>query len=142
MYISCHFVCLFKTSIHLSNKQRVMNKTYTVLSNKYCSSYVDTDQQDQMHPIMENTSRLLSPLDENRFSTFTKYKIKQPTNTIIVNEQQQQQQYFDSPTMIVPDDDDEYIPISRCSNKTPSALIESNLDETELSDLLIFTNRT
>ncbi|CAF0903088.1 unnamed protein product [Adineta ricciae] len=124
--------------MHLSNKQRVMNKTYTVLSNKYCSSYVDTDQQDQMHSIMENTGRLLSPLDESRFSTFTKYKIKQPASTIIVNEQQQR--YFDSPTMIVPDDDDEYIPISRCSNKTSSALIESNLDETELSDLLIFTN--
>ncbi|UJR28161.1 hypothetical protein I4U23_009415 [Adineta vaga] len=128
--------------MHLSNKQRVMNQTYTILSNRHCSSHNDVGE-DQTYPISENLTQLSSTLDNNRFCTFTKYKIKQSPSTVIVNEHQQR--YFDSPTMIVPDDDDnDDIPISRCSNKTSftntSVMIEPNLDETELSDLLVFTN--
>ena len=60
----------------------------------------------------------------------------------IVN--QNQQRYFDSPTMITldDDDDDDYIPLSRCSNRISiPAAAEPSLNETDLSDLLIFTNR-
>ncbi len=120
--------------MHFSNKQRTMNKTFTILSNKHCSSHNDVEQ-DQSNCIMENISQL-SP-NNNRFCTFTKCKIKQQSTT------QHQQRYFDSPTMIIPDDE---IPISRCSNKisitTATSTVEPSLDETELSDLLIFTNRT
>jgi hypothetical protein len=116
-----------------------MNKTFTILSNKHYSSYND-GEQDQSNCIMENISQLSTASNHNRFCTFTKCKIKQQTATVIVN--QHQQRYFDSPTMIIPDDD---IPISRCSNKismATTATVEPSLDETELSDLLIFTNRT
>ncbi|CAF4316225.1 unnamed protein product [Rotaria sp. Silwood2] len=120
--------------MHLSNKQRLMNKTFTILSNKY------NFEQDQSNPIMENTSQLSTTLDHNRFRTFTKYKIKQQPTTVIVN--QYQQRYFDSPTMITLDDDDNDIPLMRCSNNKRSITTNSepSLDDTELSDLLIFTN--
>ncbi len=128
--------------MHLSNKQRIMNKTFTVLANKYCSSDNDIEQ-DQSNCILENISQLSTTSNNNRFSTFTKYKIKQQPTAVIVN--QQQQRYFDSPTMITiddDDDDDKDIPISRCSNKTSvTAAAEPSLNETDLSDLLIFTNR-
>jgi V8-like Glu-specific endopeptidase len=116
--------------MHFSNKQRTMNKTFTILSNKHCSSHNDVEQ-DQSNCIMENISQLSITPNNNRFCTFTKCKIKQQSTT------QDQQRYFDSPTMIIPDDE---IPISRCSNKI--SITEPSLDETELSDLLIFTNRT
>ncbi|CAF1233350.1 unnamed protein product [Adineta steineri] len=113
--------------LHLSNKRRVMNKTFTILSNKYCSFHNDIEQN-QSNSICENIDRLSITSNDPRFCTFTKYKINQ-----------HQQRYFDSPTMIIPDDDDDDdIPISRCSNKT--SFVEPNLNETELSDLLIFTN--
>jgi hypothetical protein len=99
-----------------------MNKTFTVLSNKYCSSHNDIEQDQS---------------NDNRFCTFTKYKIKEQPTTVIVN----QQRYFDSPTMISLDDDDDEIPISRCSNKPSATTAEPSLNETELSDLLVFTNR-
>ncbi|CAF3585561.1 unnamed protein product [Rotaria sordida] len=127
--------------MHLSNKQRLMNKTFTILSNKY-----NNVEQDQSNCILENISQLSKTLDNNRFCTFTKYKIKQqhqPT-TVIVN--QHQQRYFDSPTMITLDDDDDdddnNIPLIRCSNNKKSITTNSepSLDDTELSDLLIFTN--
>jgi hypothetical protein len=122
--------------MHLSNKQRIMNKTFTVLSNKYCSSHNDIEQ-DQSNCISEN----INQLNNNRFCTFTKYKIKQQPATVISN--QHQQRYFDSPTMIVLDDDDDDIPVSRCSNKPSvnTTTAEPSLNETELSDLLVFTNR-
>ncbi|CAF1991361.1 unnamed protein product [Rotaria magnacalcarata] len=126
--------------MHLSStKQHLMNKTYTVLSNKYCSSYND-DEQDQSICIMENNSQLSRTLDKNRFSTFTKYKIKQHQTTLSVN--QDQKRYFDSPTMITLDDDDDNdIPLIRCSNKrSNNTNSKLSLNETELSDLLIFTN--
>jgi len=119
-----------------------MNKTFTVLSNKYCLSD-NVVEQDQSNCILENISQSSTTTsNNNRFCTFTKYKIKQQPTTVIVN--QHQQRYFDSPTMIIlDDDDDDEIPISRCSNKTSvNAAVESSLNETDLSDLLIFTNRT
>ena len=119
-----------------------MNKTYTVLSNKYCLSHNDIEQ-DQSISMSENINPLSVTLNDNRFCTFTKYKIKQQPATIVAN--QHQQRYFDSPTMIVlDDDDDDEIPISRCSNKPSAATAsaEPSLNETELSDLLIFSNRT
>jgi hypothetical protein len=122
-----------------------MNKTFTILSNKYCLSDNDVEQ-DQSNYILKNISQssTTTTSNNNRFSTFTKYKIKQQPTTVIVN-QHQQQRYFDSPTMIILDDDDDDIPISRCSNKTSvnaaAADVESSLNETDLSDLLIFTNR-
>lgn len=126
----------------LSNKQRSMNKTFTVLSNKHCSSYNDVEQ-DQSKYFSENINRLPTTLENNRFLTFTKYKIKQqPTNVIINQNQAQKQRYFDSPTMITLDDDENDIPLSRCSNRksmVPNS--EPSLNETELSDLLVFTNR-
>lgn len=113
--------------MHLSNKQRLMNRTFTVLTNKYCS--IDNDfEQDQTNNVQQLS-------DANRFCTFTKYKIKdQPTN---VSVNQSPKRYFDSPTMITLDDDDndDDIPISRCSNRTA-------LNETDLSDLFTFTNRS
>ncbi|CAF1364109.1 unnamed protein product [Adineta steineri] len=121
--------------LHSSNKRRVMNKTFTILSNKYCSSHNDIEQN-QSNSICEDIDRLSITSNDPRFCTFTKYKIKQQSATVVVN--QHQQRYFDSPTMIIPDDDDDDIPVSRCSNKT--SFVESNLNETELSDLLIFTN--
>jgi len=127
--------------MHLSNKQRIMNKTFTILSNKYCLSDNDVEQ-DQSNCILKNISQSSTTTsnNNNRFSTFTKYKIKQQPTTVIVN--QHQQRYFDSPTMIILDDDDDDIPISRCSNKTSvNAAVESSLNETDLSDLLFFTNR-
>jgi hypothetical protein len=125
----------------LSNKQRMMNKTYTILSNKYCSSHNDVEEN-QSKCTLENVNQLSITSNNNRFTTFTKYKIKQQPATVTVN--QHQKRYFDSPTMIVlDDDDDDNIPISRCSNQKTSvtAAAESSLNETELSDLLIFTNR-
>lgn len=108
----------------LSKKQRIMNKTFTVFTNQHCSSNNDLEQ--------ENISPSSPTLNNNRFATFTKCKIKR----------QDQVRYFDSPTMITLDDDDDRdIPVSRCSNKTSAAGAEPNLNETDLSDLLIFTNR-
>lgn len=125
--------------MHLSNKQRLMNKTFTVLSNKYCSTHNDVEQ-DQSNSISENINKLSTTLDNNRFCTFTKYKIKQQPTTVIIN---QQERYFDSPTMITLEDDDNDIPLSRCSTKRSIiATSETTLDEGELSDLLVFTNRT
>ncbi|CAF3399017.1 unnamed protein product [Rotaria sp. Silwood1] len=123
--------------MHLSNKQRLMNKTFTILTNKY------NVEQDQSNSILENINQLSTTLDNNRFCTFTKYKIKQQPTTVIVN--QHQQRYFDSPTMITlddNDDDDNDIPLIRCSNNKRSinTNLEPSLDDTELSDLLIFTN--
>lgn len=116
-----------------------MNKTYTVLLNKYCSSSL-YDEQDQSNGIIENNSQLSTTLDNNRFSTFTKYKIKRSSTTTIVN--QDQKRYFDSPTMITLDGDDNDIPLIRCSNKRSiNDNSKISLNETELSDLLIFTNR-
>ncbi len=120
--------------MHLSNKQRIMNKTFTVLTNKYCSSDNDFEQEQSL----ENISQLSPTSNNNRFCTFTKYKIKQQATSVVVN--QNQQRYFDSPTMITLDDNDDDIPVSRCSNKT-SIIAEPSLNETDLSDLLIFTNR-
>lgn len=121
-----------------SNKQRIMNKTFTILSNKYCS--LDNDLQEDQ----SNLSQLSTTLNDNRFCTFTKCKIKQQPTKLSVN--QNQQRYFDSPTMITlddDDDDDDEIPISRCSNRlsVTAAAVEPSLNETDLSDLLIFTNR-
>jgi len=118
-----------------------MNKTFTILSNKYCSSDNDVEQ-DQSNRILENINQLSITSNNNRFCTFTKYKIKQEPTTVVVN--QHQKRYFDSPTMITLDDgDDDDIPISRGSNKTSvtAAAAEPSLNETDLSDLLIFTNR-
>jgi hypothetical protein len=98
-----------------------MNKTFTVLSNKYCSS--DNEyEQDQSNRSLEKISQLSITTNQNRFCTFTK----------------NQQRYFDSPTIITLDDD---IPISRCLNKTSVTPGEPNLNETDLSDLFVFTNR-
>lgn len=112
--------------MHLSKKHRIMNKTFTVFTNQYCSSDNDFEQ------VLEEKNSLSPTLNENRFCTFTKCKIKH------------QSRYFDSPTMITLDDDDDDrdIPISRCSNKTSAVpAVESSLNETDLSDLLIFSNR-
>ena len=117
--------------MHLSKKQRIMNKTFTVLTNQYCSSDNEFDQ------VLEKNSSL----NDNRFCTFTKCKIKhQPTTDSVLPNQAR---YFDSPTMITLDDDDDRdIPVSRCSNKTSATpAAEPSLNETDLSDLLIFTNR-
>lgn len=109
----------------LSKKQRMMNKTFTVFTNQHYSSDNDVEQEQQ-----ENIS---PSWNDNRFATFTKCKI-QP---------QDRARYFDSPTIITldEDDDDRDIPVSRCSNKTSAVGAEPNLNETDLSDLLIFTNR-
>ena len=123
--------------MHLSQKQRQMNQTFTILTNKYCSSDNDLEAE-QTNCIEEKISQLPSTSNENRFCTFTKCKIKERST---IN--QNQTRYFDSPTMITLDDDDENdIPISRCSNKTSvTNAAEPSLNETDLSDLLIFTNR-
>jgi hypothetical protein len=115
-----------------------MNRTFTVLTNEHCSVY-ENFKYDESNNISKNSSELLSQSNDARFRTFTKYKIKEKPATILVN--QHQQRYFDSPTMITLDDEDD-IPVVRCSNKTSiSAGPETTLDETQLSDLLIFTNR-
>jgi hypothetical protein len=103
-----------------------MNTTFTVLTNEHCTpSPVAQDKQ-----------------SDDRFRTFTKRKIPELPDTVIVNPYQQR--YFDSPTMITmdEDDDDVDIPVLRCSNRR-SILpdIESSLDESDLTDLLAFTNR-
>lgn len=126
--------------MHLSNKQRTMNKTFTVLTNRYCSSDNDLEQE-QANCISKSISPLPATSNNNRFCTFTKYKIKHQPTIVAVN--QNQPRYFDSPTMITLDDDDDVIPVRRCSNKTSAitATAEPSLNETDLSDLLIFTNR-
>ncbi|CAF3987084.1 unnamed protein product, partial [Adineta steineri] len=43
--------------LHSSNKRRVMNKTFTILSNKYCSSHNDIEQN-QSNSICEDIDRL------------------------------------------------------------------------------------
>ncbi len=124
--------------MHRSNKQHVMNKTFTVLTNEHCLFYENL-KYDELTGIAENSSQLLSTSNNARFRTFTKYKIKEKPDTVFVN--QHQQRYFDSPTMITLDDEDD-IPVVRCSNRTSNtAGPESIVDETELSDLLVFTNR-
>jgi hypothetical protein len=118
-----------------------MNKTFTILTNKYCSSDNDFEHEESNY-MLENISQLSLTSNKNRFSTFTKCKIKQQPTSVLVN--QNQQRYFDSPTIDDDDDDDDDdIPISRCSNKTSvtAAAAEPSLNETDLSDLLIFTNR-
>ena len=126
--------------MHLSNRQRSMNKTFTILTNEHSSFYNNVDQN-QSNYIMENINQLSSTSNMDRFRTFTKCKIQKQPATVIVN--QHQQRYFDSPTMITLDDDDDNdIPVVRCSKKTPLVTgSEPSLDETELSDLLIFANR-
>ena len=128
--------------MHRSNKQRRMNKTFTVLTNEHCTpSPVAQDKQ------LELGLPKISPLSavsssDDRFRTFTKRKIQEPSDTVIVNPYQQR--YFDSPTMITMDEDDEDvdIPVLRCSNKRSNLPdMEPSLDESDLADLLVFTNR-
>ena len=131
--------------MHLSNKQRLMNKTFTIMTNEYCSPhhhYDDGNAGDEHESTFEKASQLSGTSNTNRFCTFTKCKIKQQPSTVITNPYQRR--YFDSPTMIVlnDDDDDDEIPILRCSNRSSVAAgHEPSLNETDLSDLLVFTNR-
>lgn len=117
-----------------------MNKTFTVLTNEHCTpSPVAQDKQSDwgLHKI--SPLSVVSSSDD-RFRTFTKRKIQEQPDTVISNPYQQR--YFDSPTMITMDEDEDDIPVLRCSNKR-SILpdIEPSLDESDLSDLLVFTNR-
>ena len=134
--------------MHLSNKQRLMNKTFTIMTNEHCSPHHydgdGDDEHDRHESTFEKASQLSGTSNTNRFCTFTKCKIKQQPSTVIANPYQRR--YFDSPTMIVLDDDDDEIPIVRCSNRSLAAAAaagghEPSLNETDLSDLLVFTNR-
>ena len=117
-------------SKHKSTMNRILS---TVLTNKYCS-YYENVKYDQSTDISKNSNKLLTTYDNDRFRTFTKYKINDKSNII-------QQRYFDSPTMIKLDDEDD-IPITRCSDKSLiNVHSESSLDETDLSNLFIFANR-
>ena len=139
LYISQNLDLIFFIIIemHLSHKQRLMNQTFTILTNKYCS--IDNDfEQEQL--ANDDTSKNVQQLsDANRFCTFTKCKIKDQSAIVSVN--QNEKRYFDSPTMITldDDDDDDEIPVSRCSNRT--SINPATLNETDLSDLFVFTNR-